>query len=221
MTTKICSKCKQEKQLSEFQPDKSKKSGYKSQCKECIKNNFSRQKYLKEYRENNKDYFREKHAEYRERNREKLKTQAREYREQNPDKIKYYYIKNRDRILKYSREYNHSEHGAEVRKIYSKSETAKSNKTFQRYIRKSKVKDGDKNISLAKLYERDGGICKICGSPCDYNDYIISDNVVIVGSKYPSIDHIKPLSKGGSHTWDNVQLAHKQCNSIKRDKEAM
>jgi 5-methylcytosine-specific restriction endonuclease McrA len=33
----------------------------------------------------------------------------------------------------------------------------------------------------------------------------------------PTVDHIIPLAKGGTHTWDNVQLAHWSCNSDKRD----
>ena len=78
--------------------------------------------------------------------------------------------------------------------------------------------ESDKDITLEKLYERDNGICKLCGGKCDYNDYSIIDNAFIVGNSYPSIDHILPLSKGGSHTWDNIQLVHKSCNSIKGNK---
>ena len=37
------------------------------------------------------------------------------------------------------------------------------------------------------------------------------------GPKHPTIDHIIPMSKGGGHVWDNVQVAHAICNSIKRD----
>ena len=40
----------------------------------------------------------------------------------------------------------------------------------------------------------------------------------IAGNSYPSIDHIIPVSRGGTHTWDNVQLAHRYCNSIKSNK---
>ena len=80
------------------------------------------------------------------------------------------------------------------------------------------ARDFDNDITLEKLYNRDGGICSLCGGQCDYNDYIFKGIAFIAGNHYPSIDHIKPLSKGGSHTWDNVQLAHKQCNSIKSDK---
>ena len=68
-------------------------------------------------------------------------------------------------------------------------------------------------ISLAKVIEKDNNICQICGEPCDKNDRSWGDS----GPVYPSIDHIVPLSKGGSHTWDNVQLVHIICNSYKRD----
>ncbi len=31
----------------------------------------------------------------------------------------------------------------------------------------------------------------------------------------PTVDHIIPVSRAGTHTWDNVQLAHWLCNSLK------
>lgn len=68
-------------------------------------------------------------------------------------------------------------------------------------------------ITLKKLMERDGNVCQICGEPCDVNDRRYGSS----GPLYPSIDHIKPMARGGSHTWDNVQLAHTICNSCKRD----
>ena len=69
----------------------------------------------------------------------------------------------------------------------------------------------DKSITLVTLYRRDKGVCQICGKPCDWND----DSYGSCGPTYPSIDHIKPFARGGGHTWNNVQLAHFMCNSIK------
>jgi hypothetical protein len=54
------------------------------------------------------------------------------------------------------------------------------------------------------IWQRDGGICHICG------DLVAPDDV--------HFDHVIPLSKGGSHTYDNIKVAHSVCNLRKRDK---
>lgn len=73
----------------------------------------------------------------------------------------------------------------------------------------------DESITLRLLICRDKGICQICGKPVDMADIKNGH----IGRHYPTLDHIIPLSKGGSHTWDNVQLAHMGCNAGKCDKE--
>lgn len=60
-------------------------------------------------------------------------------------------------------------------------------------------------IRLRDIAERDGWICQLCGDPVDPS---IQDH----GPDSPSLDHIVPVSRGGSHTCDNVQLAHLSCN---------
>lgn len=85
--------------------------------------------------------------------------------------------------------------------------------------RLNRAKRIDKSISLKKLYKRDNGICWICGGRCDYGDYRRDkDGNFIVGFNYPSIDHVYPLSRGGTHEWSNVKLAHHYCNTLKNDK---
>lgn len=56
----------------------------------------------------------------------------------------------------------------------------------------------DTDIDLRKLFYRDGGICGVCKKRVKSGD--------------GSIDHVIPLERGGTHTWDNVQLTHKVCN---------
>lgn len=73
----------------------------------------------------------------------------------------------------------------------------------------------DKDITVEGLFRRDKGICYICGGKCDYEDYTVRDGIFIAGDWYPSIDHVKPISKGGLHRWDNVRLAHRHCNTLK------
>lgn len=76
----------------------------------------------------------------------------------------------------------------------------------------------DKNITLRRLAQRDRNQCQICGLFVDWNDYVKSDKTVICGDMYPSIDHITPISLGGLHSWNNVQLAHRCCNTRKSNK---
>jgi len=77
----------------------------------------------------------------------------------------------------------------------------------------------DYSITLDKLIKRDKGKCRICGEKVDVDAYSINvDGVFVANSKYPSIDHINPVSKGGTHSWDNIQLAHMHCNTTKSNK---
>lgn len=60
------------------------------------------------------------------------------------------------------------------------------------------------DISIVLLYESDEGICTLCFCECSKED--------------ATIDHDIPISRGGGHTWDNVQLAHMLCNQQKGNK---
>ena len=73
----------------------------------------------------------------------------------------------------------------------------------------------DNDISLPRLYKRDLGICYLCHSKTDPTDIVRYPTYVIAGPRYPSIDHVIPIARGGLHAWDNVKLACKQCNSTK------
>ena len=61
-------------------------------------------------------------------------------------------------------------------------------------------------IDAEEVFRRDGWICQLCGKPVNRGEQ--------------SIDHIRPLSLGGGHTKDNVQLAHRVCNSSKGNRVA-
>ena len=60
------------------------------------------------------------------------------------------------------------------------------------------------------IYERDGWRCQLCGKPIDSAlDY--------PDPRCATLDHIVPLSRGGSHQVDNLQAAHLSCNSSRQD----
>lgn len=60
-------------------------------------------------------------------------------------------------------------------------------------------------IRPSDVYRRDGWACQLCSLPID-PDLTWPDQ----GSR--SIDHIRPLSRGGHHVMTNVQAAHLGCN---------
>ena len=73
----------------------------------------------------------------------------------------------------------------------------------------------DMSIDWKPLYKREHGICYLCGKPVDVDDYEWRDGTFIAGNLYPSVDHVVALHDGGTHTWDNVRLAHRLCNTLK------
>lgn len=81
------------------------------------------------------------------------------------------------------------------------------------YGREDEYRD---TIHLKDLVIRDQGKCYICSKEIDWNDYRVDqEGNFISGANYPTIEHVKPLVKGGTHTWENVKLAHHLCNAKK------
>ena len=72
----------------------------------------------------------------------------------------------------------------------------------------------DEGVTLKRVREKYKDVCQICGLFVDDTDIQNGH----IRRMYPTIDHIIPLSKGGSHTWDNVRLAHMACNAGKCDR---
>lgn len=64
--------------------------------------------------------------------------------------------------------------------------------------------DGEKFTHL-EIYDRDGWICGICGDP-------VSPEATFPDRWSASLDHVTPLSLGGSHTRLNVRCSHLTCN---------
>ena len=64
--TKKCTKCKIEKEITEFSPHPTYKDGKQSQCKSC------KNEYKLANKEKNKEYQRKYNREYRKKNREKI-----------------------------------------------------------------------------------------------------------------------------------------------------
>jgi hypothetical protein len=59
------------------------------------------------------------------------------------------------------------------------------------------------HVDRLVVYRRDHGRCGLCGR--------------FVARAAFEVDHIRPLAKGGEHSYANVQVSHPLCNRRKRD----
>ena len=141
---KVCSKCKKEKELSEFYKHK---NDFKSCCKICYKETRkeryksnkekeleyyqkNKEKY-KEYYKNNKEYYNEYQKEWRENNKERLKEKRKERYKNNIEKIKEYRKEYYENNKEYHKEYN---------KEWRENNKEKRNEYFKEYNKNNKEK---------------------------------------------------------------------------------
>lgn len=86
IVTKICSDCKELKEICSFQKNNNAKDGFRSECKECSKKrkNLISKKiindYHKKYREKNRDLLNKKQRDYYQKNKEKELLRNKTYR---------------------------------------------------------------------------------------------------------------------------------------------
>lgn len=68
-------------------------------------------------------------------------------------------------------------------------------------------------IDHLTLFELHAWICVICHKK-------INRRYRLPNFMAATVEHIIPLSRGGTHTWDNVAPAHYRCNMDKSDRLA-
>jgi 5-methylcytosine-specific restriction endonuclease McrA len=69
-------------------------------------------------------------------------------------------------------------------------------------------------IDALVLFELHNWTCFLCKSPIDRKRRVPDWQAA-------TIEHITPISKHGTHTWDNVAPAHYVCNMSKADQESL
>lgn len=156
--------------------------------------------YGKKYYQTHKDKIRVCTKAYRKAHPKKIKLCQKAYREANKEKIKI--------LNKADYELNKEKH-----KIWEKAwreNNPEKNRESSRKQRALKRKAPYEPINEKIVFMRDGWICQICKKRVDKR----------FKGLHPmarSLDHIIPLSRGGSHIYKNVQLAHLGCNSSKHN----
>lgn len=64
-------------------------------------------------------------------------------------------------------------------------------------------------VDRRKVFERDGWKCQVCGCKTPKRLRGTTD------PRAPELDHRIPMSRGGPHTYENVQCCCRSCNSAK------
>lgn len=83
--------------------------------------------------------------------------------------------------------------------------------------RRAKIKgaQAERGLSWRSLWADGQRLCYLCGLECDPDDALGPRNL---GPRYPSLDHIVPVSRGGQHISRNVALACLDCNKRKSNR---
>ena len=186
---KRCNKCGNTYELeSGFYKHKHTKTGYGSNCKNCI-----RAKSIQWKAENHERHLANNIA-WVARNPEKVSGYRAARRESSgPELVKYhraYYEANRDHLLSRAKRWQQENRDQHYANLLARK--ARKKNAFVERVRRD------------VLARRAGWKCGICGDLVTRNDW--------------TVDHIIPLSRGGEHSYANTQIAHLLCNIRKGTK---
>jgi len=182
---KKCNICKETKSLSEFYKQK---NGIQYCCKIC------KLEKDKIYYENNKDKINSRTRQYSLNNKEKTLSYKEKWRNQNKEKKRisdaFYRQNNKEKRNNYNKAWILKNPGWKIAKLAE--------------YRAKKKKYFIEKVDPQKIYERDLGLCQICGLIVESGDF--------------HLDHKIPISKNGQHSYENCQTAHAFCNQSKSNK---
>jgi hypothetical protein len=190
METKICSKCKEKKELCEFNNLKSSKDGLMYHCKVC------NSKKTKEYRIKHQETYKK----YLEKNKENTSKYLKEYNKINKDKIlkskKESYTINRNEILLKNKEY-HKNNKETIRTRKNNYTKNKRNTDIVFYLKHIARKRIYNFLKLKGLKKNNKTFIIVGCSPEFLKEHL--ENQFVVGMCWDNrsewhIDHITPLS---------------------------
>lgn len=205
--TKRCSKCGETKALTAFCRTTKANPRPRSICKACDA------AYLRVWRTANRDRDRARTRAYRAANRDRIREQQRKWfraeRARNPEKARarwrQWWAANREHGRAWARGYHaiHRDRILARRRAWQTSHRRQwlAQMTLYQLRRKRRLSTNGphETIIAYQIAERDNWRCHICGRPIKPKDL--------------TLDHLIPVSRGGTHRTGNVAAAHRRCNS--------
>lgn len=201
--TKTCSRCGETKALNLFKKDSRKIIGVSNPCKNCMR-------ILNAvYRSNNREKLLVAYTKYRQSNREKEIARGMRYRKENPEKRKEtcanYYKNN----LEKARTANAKWQANNPDKMRAASSRwRKNHPEMRRFWQRNRDAMKRGTIGNGWTVEQEQQLIKDYDYRCAYCNEV----------RELTMDHIVPLTRGGSHSIDNIVPACVPCNSSKRNK---
>lgn len=194
--TKMCTRCGETKPIEDFLPRKNRGPDSRhSQCHPC------RRERGRRYYQANRDKVIARTSAYQRENREQSLGYWRKYNEANRERLREdaarYRAENPDRIRQQRRAFNERNPDKHRKDAHA------------RRAMLAKV-EHDPAVTLESLRVIHGDTCCYCPTLMDFH----ADQYA---SSRATVEHIVPISRGGSHTFDNTTLACRSCNVSKRN----
>jgi len=190
---RICTACSEKKPWDAFHRQSKSVNGRRPVCRACTA------KRVAERKEVNREHIREIGTASKRRTRaqcpEKERAVAKAWRERNKEKVsernRRYYAENKARVQEAVRKYN-AEHVGEA-------------KAWQQNYRARRRAGGSLTGDDMRRVLSSSAECFYCEAP--YTD-----------RRRPTVDHIVPLSRGGTNTCNNLVSCCRSCNSSKKNR---
>lgn len=181
---------------------------YRQRQKERMENDPEYAAEVRERRRQSDSKYKKTHrdevnARMRDWHRQKVQTDL-EYAERKREAGRQHFAKNRDQRLESHRLWYASADRSGYNLAWSRANRDKIAEIRRRREARKKGATQIEQFTRQQVWAKCEGICGICKAPANQDDW--------------HVDHIIPLSRGGQHTLNNVQVSHPRCNLSKYNK---
>lgn len=225
MQVKTCSACLDEKPLEDFPARKASKDGKAAICRPC------KAQKDRAYREANADRQRERRRAYYQANRDKVLARNREWaaankkrtREiklawyhRNPHQARAWRENNRDKTYASHRRYYEANRDAVIANVRRWQQENRERVREGARRRRAENIEHVREWARRNAHSRRGAALDALGH--QWVDIISGDPCAYCGGVADEIDHITPITHGGTGDWTNLTPACRSCNARKHAK---